>query len=238
MRIQVHTLPTGVLMRHSFVIALLTIGAGTQTFGIPPRTLPAAATDQLSTSLAAAKSHKTHIWRDTPPLNSDGTVNGYIEIPLNERRKFEFSMKTNSRFVDRTMPAELGGYPVNYGFVPQTVSYDGDPFDVLVLGPALPGGTVVRGVSVGVMFMEDEKGLDSKVVVSPLDGSGKPRFTLSPADQKRIGDYFARYKKHEAGKFSKVPGWGSAAEGLAYVNTTHAFFRQCATAKGPCVVAQ
>ena len=223
-------------MRHSLFIALLTIGAGMQTLGTPPRTLPAVATEQLFKSLGASRQHAAHIWRDTPPVNADGTVNGYIEIPLGERRKFEFDMSKNVRFIDRVMPTDLGGYPVNYGFVPQTVSYDGDPFDILVLGPAQPGGNTVRGVSVGVMFMEDEKGLDSKVVVSPVDSGGRPLFQLSSADQKRIGDYFARYKKHEPGKFSKVPGWGSAEEGLAYVKTTHAFFRQCADARGQCVL--
>jgi inorganic pyrophosphatase len=86
------------------------------------------------------------------------------------------------------------------------------------------------------MFMEDEKGLDSKVVVSSVDARGRPHHLLSPADRERIGDYFARYKKHEPGKFSKVTGWGSPAEGLAYVRTTHAFFRECARAAGPCVL--
>ena len=212
------------------------IGGGLQTLGTPPRVLPAEATEQLGKSLAESKPHAAHVWRDTPPVNADGTVNGYIEVPMNERRKFEFNMGSNVRAIDRVMPPELGGYPVNYGFVPQTVSYDGDPFDILVLGPALPGGTMVRGISVAVMFMEDEKGLDSKVVVSPVDNNGKPRYQLTTAEQKRIGDYFARYKKHEPGKFSKVPGWGSAAEGLAYVQTTHAFFRQCVDASGQCAL--
>ena len=141
-------------------------------------------------------------------------------------------MKANARAIDRVMPQTIGGYPVNYGFVPQTVSSDGDPFDVLVLGPALPGGKLVPGIIVGVMFMEDEKGLDSKVVTSPVDDSGRPRYSLSPADRKRIGGYFARYKLHEPGKFSKVPGWGSPADGLAHVQTAHAFFRECATVAG------
>jgi inorganic pyrophosphatase len=109
-------------------------------------------------------------------------------------------------------------------------------FDVLVLGPALPGGGLVPGAIVGVMFMEDEKGLDSKVVTSPVDASGRPRYSLSPADRKRIGGYFARYKQHEPGKFSKVPGWGSPADGLAHVQTAHAFFRECAKVAGKCVL--
>src|SRR5688572_9240957 len=223
-------------MRTSFAIAMLTMGVTAQSPVTPPRTLPAVAAEQLGKSLGVSRQHASHVWRDTPPVNADGTINGYIEIPLNEHRKYEFDMKTNARFIDRVMPNEVGGYPVNYGFVPQTVSYDGDPFDILVLGPALPGGKVVRGVAVGVMFMEDEKGLDSKVVVSPLDSAGRPRYQLTSADQERIGDYFARYKKHESGKFSKVPGWGTTAEGLAFVQTTHEFFRQCGKTTGSCAL--
>ena len=217
-------------------VAIITVSAAMQNLGTPPRSLPAVATAQLVKNLGASRQHASSVWRDTPPVNADGTINGYIEIPLNESRKFEFNIGTNARFVDRVMPPELGGYPVNYGFVPQTVSYDGDPFDILVLGPALPGGKLVRGTAIGVMFMEDEKGLDSKVVVSPLDGAGRILYQLTPADQKRIGDYFARYKKHESGKFSKVPGWGSAADGLRYVRTTHDFFLQCVKTVGECVL--
>jgi inorganic pyrophosphatase len=217
-------------------LMLLPIAAAAQMAGTPPRVLPATATAQLVQGLEAAREHTSHVWRDTSAMNDDGTVNAYIEIPRGELRKFEFDMKVNARAIDRVMPPEIGGYPVNYGFVPQTVSYDGDPFDVLVLGPALPGGEPAVGVIVGVMFMEDEKGLDSKVVTSPVDRSGRPRHSLSPADRKRIGDYFARYKQHEPGKFSKVPGWGSPAEGLAHVQTAHAFFRECAKITGLCVL--
>ena len=193
----------------------------------PPAVLPAMATAALAKSLDATARHAKHVWRDSPPLNEDGSVNAYIEIPRGERRKWEFDMAANARAIDRVIPASVGGYPVNYGFVPQTVSYDGDPFDALVLGPPLPGGRMVRGVIVGVMFMEDEKGLDSKVVLSLTDRNGRPRHQLTADVQREIGDYFKRYKLHEQGKFSKVPGWGTAAQGRAYVMTTHAFFEQC-----------
>ena len=229
-------LSLGIMRNVILALILLPMAAAAQMAGTPPRALPASATAQLVQSLDAARQHTSHVWRDTPAMNEDGTVNGYVEIPRGELRKWEFDMKANARAIDRVMPAEIGGYPVNYGFVPQTVSYDGDPFDVLVLGPALPGGELVPGVIVGVMFMEDEKGLDSKVVTSPVDGSGRPRYSLSPADRKRIGGYFARYKQHEPGKFSKVPGWGSPADGLAHVQTAHAFFRECAKVAGQCVL--
>jgi inorganic pyrophosphatase len=221
-------------MRLVLFLLLLPIAAAAQIGGTPPAALPAVATEQLAKSLAAAKPQKTHRWRDTVPINADGTINGYIEIPRGERRKYEFDMTANARRIDRVMPEKLGGYPVNYGFVPQSVSYDGDPFDILVLGPALKGGEFVKGVIVGVMFMEDEKGPDSKVVISPVDRTGKPRYSLMPEDMKRIGDYFARYKEHEPGKFSKVFGWGTAAEGLAHVRITHDFFAKCATVVGQC----
>jgi inorganic pyrophosphatase len=193
----------------------------------PPQELPGFATKQLANSLAASRVHARHVWRDTPPFNADGTVNGYIEIPRGERRKFEFNMRHNRRAIDRVMPRSMGGYPVNYGFVPQTVSYDGDPFDILVLGPPLAGGTVVRGTIVGLMHMEDEKVLDSKVVVSPLDRNGRPLYALAEGDRRRIGEYFKRYKDHEPGKYTRVPGWDTAAQGRAYVDMTHAFFVKC-----------
>ena len=78
---------------------------------------------------------------------------------------------------------------MNYGFVPQTVSYDGDPFDILVLGPPIAGGSLVRGVIVGLMLMEDEKGLDSKVVVSVAEPDGTPKYPLTrsrPAADRRL----------------------------------------------------
>ncbi len=221
-------------MRNLLLVFLLPIAVSAQIGGTPPAALPAVATAQLARSLAEARPQKAHQWRDTAPFNADGTVNGYIEIARNERRKYEFDMTTNARRIDRVMPETLGGYPVNYGYVPQTVSYDGDPFDILVLGPPAKGGEFVKGTIVGVMFMEDEKGPDSKVVVSPLDRAGKPLYSLTDADKKRIGDYFARYKQHEPGKFSKMYGWGTAAEGLAHVRITHAFFTKCATVVGQC----
>jgi inorganic pyrophosphatase len=205
----------------------------------PPAVLPASATSALGNSLAAAQKHAAHVWRDTPPFNSDGTVNAYVEIAQGDRRKWEFDMRANLRAIDRMIPADVGGYPVNYGFVPQTVSYDGDPFDALVLGPPLTGGQLVRGVAVGLMIMEDEKGLDSKVVLSPVDASGRARHQLTELHLLEIAEYFRRYKRREPGAFSLVPGWGSADDGLAFVRMTHAFFRACpARAGSPCSVAR
>jgi inorganic pyrophosphatase len=193
----------------------------------PPDTLPPAAAAKLHASLKSAAAHKKHVWRDTPPFNGE-LLNGYIEIPRGGRQKYELDMAKNAPKVDRVIPEKIGGYPINYGIVPQTVSYDGDPFDVLVLGPALKTGDVVKGVIVGVMHMTDETGLDSKVVMSRVGADGKPLHKLTDADRARVADYFNRYKRDDDDPktFATVPGWGTAAEGLAFVRQTHEFFLQ------------
>jgi inorganic pyrophosphatase len=164
------------------------------------------------------------VWRDTEPLGADGTLVGYVEITRGERTKWEFDIAANRRAVDRVMNESVGGYPVNYGFVPQTISFDGDPFDVLVLGPPLAGGELVRGRIVGILYMDDEKGPDMKVVMSPVAGPVE----LTDADRASIGGFFDVYKEPERaeGKWSKVLGWGPAADGRQMVEKTHGFFEQ------------
>jgi inorganic pyrophosphatase len=218
-------------------LALATIVGAAQHEGDPPGVLPGKAAAQLEASLEQAAAHARHIWRDTPATNADGTISAYIEISRGDRRKWELDMAANARAIDRMIPEALGGYPVNYGFVPQTVSYDGDPFDALVLGPPLDGGAIVRGLVVGLMHMEDEKGLDSKVVLSPAGPDGLPLHRLTTDEQQRIADYFRRYKLHQAGAYSKVPGWGSAADGASFVSRTHSFFLHCRGRSGqPCAM--
>ena len=111
--------------------------------------------------------------------------------------------------------------------MPQTVSYDGDPFDILVLGPPIEGGEVVRGLPVGVMVMEDDRILDSKVVVSPVDAQGRPLYQLTEPIKQQVADFFNRYKQHIPGASTNVPGWGTREQGVALVRQTHAFFLQC-----------
>ena len=219
-------------------VAVLATAAVAVTATQPPHELPAAGVAKLAASLNAAARHARHVWRDTPATNADGTVNAYIEIARGDRRKWELDMRANARAIDRVIPEVVGGYPVNYGFVPQTISYDGDPFDALVLGPPLAGGELVRGVIVGLMHMRDEKGLDSKVVLSRVDQKRQPTHALTATDRQQIADYFNRYKAHQPGAFSEVPGWAAADEGRLFVHVTHAFFLQCRhDANLPCRVS-
>ncbi len=117
-------------LRHLLAIAALACGTIALGHQQPaPDELPATATARLASSLDAARPHTRSVWRDSPPTNADGTVNAYIEIARGDRRKWEFDINANARAIDRMIPEDVGGYPVNYGFVPQTISYDGDPFD-------------------------------------------------------------------------------------------------------------
>ena len=73
----------------------------------------------------------------------------------------------------------------------------------------------------------DEKGLDSKVVLSRVGADGRPLHALTPDDRQRMTDYFNRYKAHQPGAFAEVYGWGTADDGREYVRVTHAFFLKC-----------
>jgi inorganic pyrophosphatase len=195
--------------------------------GDPPTTTvqlfppaPAGLDLKLSTYLEASKGHSHNVWRDTEPLNTDGSVNGYIEIPRGESTKWEFRIPLNRREVDRMIPPELGGYPTNYGFLPRTISYDGDPADVLVLGPPIAGGEVVKGRIVGLMQMTDTGDLDSKVVVSPVNAD----HALDAELRARLEQFFNTYKNHE-GKVTKITGWGTEADALAFLQRTAGFFK-------------
>lgn len=181
---------------------------------------PAGLDLKLSGYLEASKSHAQNVWRDMEPLNPDGSVNGYVEIPHGESTKWEFRIPLNRREVDRMIPAALGGYPTNYGFMPRTISYDGDPADILVLGPALPGGEVVKGRIVGLMRMMDTGDIDEKVVVTPVGAN----YALDADTRARLEQFFNTYKNHDD-KVTKITGWGSEAEALTFLQRTAGFFR-------------
>ena len=103
--------------------------------------------------------------RDVP-----NDVNVIIEIPMNaEPIKYEVDKETGALFVDRFMSTAMH-YPCNYGYIPHTLSGDGDPVDVLVISPfALISGVVVRCRPIGMLKMQDEAGNDEKILAVPVD---------------------------------------------------------------------
>jgi len=143
--------------------------------------------------------------------------NVVIEIPMNaEPVKYEVDKDTGAIFVDRVLTTPMR-YPCNYGYVPRTLSGDGDPVDVLVVMPLpLVPGCVIRCRPVGMLAMRDEAGEDTKVLAVPLDDVF-PAYRdvhgvsdLPDLTRERIVHFFEHYKDLEKGKWVKLDGWRDA----------------------------
>lgn len=150
----------------------------------------------------------------TPGSKTPEVFNVIIEISANsDPVKYEVDKESGALFVDRFMGTAMH-YPCNYGYIPQTISGDGDPVDVLVLTPfPLPPGVVVPCRAIGILKMEDESGEDGKVLAVPTDKIlslytqwQKPE-DLNPLRLKNIAHFFEHYKDLEPGKWVKVIGW-------------------------------
>jgi len=150
--------------------------------------------------------------------------NVIIEIPMNgEPIKYELDKETGAMFVDRFMSTAMH-YPCNYGYIPKTLSDDGDPVDVLVLTPIpLITGVVVRCRPVGMLKMTDEAGGDAKLLAVPVDKlCNLYRAIQSPRDLpeislSQIAHFFEHYKDLEPGKWVKIDGWVGQEEAKAEI---------------------
>lgn len=140
--------------------------------------------------------------------------NVVVEIPAHgEPVKYEVDKESGVLWVDRFMLSAMY-YPANYGYIPRTLSDDGDPVDVLVVTPVpLTSGVVIRCRPVGMLEMTDEAGVDAKILAVPVDKvTPHYRHIQSPDDisqhlLKAITHFFEHYKDLEAGKWVKVNGW-------------------------------
>jgi inorganic pyrophosphatase len=151
--------------------------------------------------------------------NPPEDVNVVIEVPIGgEPIKYELDKAAGTLVVDRFLYTAMR-YPGNYGFVPHTLSDDGDPIDVLVANtrPIIPGA-VINVRPIGVLKMEDDAGGDEKIIAVPapkltqryahvMNYSDLPAITLQ-----QIQHFFEHYKDLEPGKWVKMLGWGDAAE--------------------------
>lgn len=127
--------------------------------------------------------------------------------------KYEYNKEFRLLTVDRFIPITMH-YPCNYGFVPNTLSEDGDPLDVLVITPVpIQSGTLIRVRAVGLMRMEDESGKDSKILTFPLAKACREYQSIqtikdvSPLLLDTITYFFEHYKDLELNKWAKVKGW-------------------------------
>jgi len=156
--------------------------------------------------------------------NLPNDINVIIEIPSHsDPVKYEVDKETGAMFVDRFMTAAMH-YPCNYGYIPHTLSDDGDPADVLVVTPIpLISGSVIRCRPVGVLNMDDEAGGDAKLLAVPhdklcigyrnvLEATDLPELLLA-----QIAHFFEHYKDLEPNKWVKVKGWGNAADARAEI---------------------
>jgi len=150
----------------------------------------------------------------TPGKKIPEHFNVIIEIAMNaDPVKYEVDKESGAIFVDRFLGTAMH-YPCNYGYVPQTISDDGDPVDVLVITPfPLIPGVVVSCRAIGIFLMDDEGGGDAKILAVPEDkilplysGLKKPE-DLNPMILNQIKHFFEHYKDLEPGKWVKVKGW-------------------------------
>jgi inorganic pyrophosphatase len=176
--------------------------------------------------------------RDGPgpnaPLNNDGVMdiskisvgknppenlNVIIEVPTGgEPVKYEFDKESGALFVDRILHTPMR-YPANYGFVPHTLSPDGDPLDALVVArsPFVPG-SVVRARPIAVLNLEDEAGGDEKLLCVPDDktfpyyANVKEKEDLPDIIAQQVEHFFTHYKGLEKEKWVRVGTWGNAAD--------------------------
>ncbi len=157
---------------------------------------------------------------ENPPKD----VNVVIEVPLGgDAIKYEIDKPSGAMFVDRFLYTEMR-YPCNYGFIPGTLADDGDPVDVMVVGnrPLFPGA-VVAVRPVGVLLMEDEAGLDEKILAVPSARltryySNIEAYTDLPEILiERISHFFQHYKDLEPEKWVKLVGWRDRDEAEALI---------------------
>ncbi len=156
--------------------------------------------------------------------NPPKEVNVIVEVPVGgEPIKYEMDKKAGTLVVDRFLYTSMR-YPGNYGFVPHTLSDDGDPIDVLIANQrGIVPGAVIAVRPVGVLKMQDEAGGDEKIIAVPvtrltrryenvLNYKQLPEITLQ-----QIEHFFAHYKDLEGGKWVKVLGWGDVDEAEAMI---------------------
>ncbi len=158
-----------------------------------------------------------NFWKQIPAGdNPPEFLNMVIEVNSGSRDKFEYKSEWEAFVLNRIIPSSVV-FPVEYGFVPQTFSEDGDPLDIMALTyEPLEVGTVAKVRVIGLLVMEDEKGLDNKilsVLLNDLRFEGYKDLTDVPEYQlKEIQEFFTTYKRLEPCKWAKVKGWKKPQE--------------------------
>ncbi len=168
--------------------------------------------------------------------DSPDEINVVVEVPIGgDPIKYEFDKASGALVVDRFLHTSMR-YPGNYGFIPKTLSEDGDPCDVLVANSrALVPGAVIAVRPIGVLLMQDEAGPDEKIIAVPASRltrrydqvvqlNDMPEITL-----RQIEHFFEHYKDLEDAKWVKILRWGDVGEAKSLIRTAQDRYRQKAT---------
>jgi inorganic pyrophosphatase len=149
----------------------------------------------------------------SPGKNPPEEINVYVEIPQDSSIKYELDKESGVIFVDRFLFTAFS-YPFNYGFIPGTMAQDGDPTDVLVLSSkTVAPGTVIPSVPIGMLEMEDEAGIDTKILavpqvkIDPYYGTWKSLEDVPQSIKDKIKHFFEHYKELEPNKWVKLKDW-------------------------------
>lgn len=156
--------------------------------------------------------------------NPPEQINVFVEIPQDSSIKYELDKDSGVIFVDRFLYTAFS-YPFNYGFVPNTKAEDGDPVDVLVASSkSVAPGTVIPCQPIGMLEMEDEEGIDTKIIavptkkIDPYYGVWQDITDLPQSLKDKIKHFFEHYKELEPGKWVKIKNWKGKADAMADIS--------------------
>ena len=174
-----------------------------------------------------------HIEKIKPGKNTEaGEINVFVEIPMHGKIKYELDKDSGVIFVDRFLHTAMT-YPTNYGFVPNTLAEDGDPLDVMVLSDApVAPGTIIPAVVIGMLEMEDEEGIDTKILavpskkVDPFYGDYKDASEIPNALKNKLKHFYENYKTLEPGKWVKIKEWKGKKEAIVAVQKAILLFKK------------
>lgn len=156
-----------------------------------------------------------------------------IEIPEGSSVKYELDEETGELMVDRLVPVAMG-YPVNYGLIAETSGEDGDALDALVfLSAQVVPGVMVKCKVIGMLEMEDEEGIDHKIIcvpaktkIDPLCGAWESLADIPEAKKRQIRHFFEHYKDLEEGKWVKLNDWQNAEQAAKVLQAGQERFAQ------------
>src|SRR4051794_30032222 len=164
-----------------------------------------------------------------PVTDAPGNFTAFIEIPKGSRNKYEFDHELNALKLDRFLFSSMV-YPTDYGVIPETLGLDGDPLDVMVCvsEPTFPG-CMIDVKAIALFRMEDDKGVDDKVLCVPLSDPGwndKEKLEDLPRQLRdEIAHFFSIYKDLEQ-KTVKVDGWYSREDAVKEIDASRKRFQE------------